>query len=44
MGSSDHLDEAARIHWMEQTWPEILRLVRKKEALILFGDEVSFAQ
>jgi transposase len=41
---SDHLDEAARNHWLAQTWPEIFRLAKQKKALILFGDEVSFAQ
>jgi len=41
---SDHLDEAARIRWLEQTWPEILRVATEKDALILFGDEASFAQ
>lgn len=25
-------------------WPEILRLAQEKGAMILFGDEVSFAQ
>jgi transposase len=41
---SDHLDEAARTTWEQQTWPEILRLAQEKQALILFGDEASFAQ
>jgi len=41
---SDHLDEAARSRWLTETWPEILRLARQQRALILFGDEVSFAQ
>lgn len=41
---SDHLDEEARRQWQEQTWPEILRLAQAKQALILFGDEASFAQ
>ena len=41
---SDHLDEEARRQWKEQTWPEILRLAQDKPALILFGDEASFAQ
>jgi transposase len=41
---SDHLDEAARSRWLTETWPEILRLARQTQALILFGDEVSFAQ
>jgi transposase len=41
---SDHLDEAARTTWEQQTWPEILRQAQEKQALILFGDEASFAQ
>jgi len=41
---SDHLDEAARLLWWTETWPAILRLARQKHALLLFGDEVSFAQ
>jgi transposase len=41
---SDHLDEEARQRWWAETWPEILCLARKKNAMILFGDEVSFAQ
>jgi transposase len=41
---SDHLDEASRRKWREEVWPEILRLAREKDAMILFGDEVSFAQ
>ncbi len=41
---SDHLDEAARLRWLSETWPAILRLARQTHALLLFGDEVSFAQ
>ena len=41
---SDHLDEEARRKWQEEVWPEILKLAEEKNALILFGDEVSFAQ
>lgn len=41
---SDHLNEAARRVWLEQTWPTILRLAQQRRALILFGDEASFAQ
>jgi hypothetical protein len=29
---------------MNKTWPEILRLAEEKGAMILFGDEASFAQ
>jgi transposase len=41
---SDHLDEAAREHWLTETWPEIRRVAQEKQAMILFGDEASFAQ
>jgi transposase len=42
--SADHLDDEAAIVWLEQTWPEILRVAHDKHALVLFGDEASFAQ
>ena len=41
---SDHLNEAARQVWQEETWPAILRLAKDRKALLLFGDEASFAQ
>jgi transposase len=43
---SDHLGDvaAAQKEWMEKTWPEIKQLAREKGAMILFGDEASFAQ
>ena len=41
---SDHLNETKRKAWMSETWPEIVRLAAAKQALILFGDEASFAQ
>ena len=41
---SDHLDEAARQQWLTETWPEIRRVAQEKKAMILFGDEASFAQ
>jgi len=41
---SDHLDEEARRQWWADTWPQIMRLAKRKHALLLFGDEVSFAQ
>jgi len=43
---SDHLDEVAqeRQVWMEKTWPDILRQARETGAMILWGDECSFAQ
>ena len=42
--ASDHLNEAARVVWDQQTWPAIVRLAQEKGALILFGDEAGFAQ
>ncbi len=45
---SGHIDDGevvkARKVWMETTWPELLRLAKEKDAMILFGDECSFAQ
>ncbi len=43
---SDHLGDVAeeQKEWMTKTWPEILRLAEEKGAMILFGDEASFAQ
>ena len=29
---SDHLDEAARIQWMQETWPKILRMAHQRKA------------
>jgi transposase len=41
---SDHLDEARREYWRTVAWPAILREARRQGALLLFGDEASFAQ
>lgn len=43
---SSHIDDVAEAQkeWMEETWPEIMRLAKEKGAMILFGDECSFAQ
>lgn len=41
---SDHLNEAARTAWEQETWPTIVRLAQEKDAMILFGDEAGFAQ
>jgi transposase len=41
---SDHLDEARRQAWLNEEWPQILKAARRRKALILFGDECSFAQ
>jgi transposase len=37
------VDEARKV-WMAKTWPELLRLAKQKKAMLLFGDECSFAQ
>ena len=41
---SDHLDETRRAHWRTVVWPEILHTARRQGAVLLFGDEASFAQ
>jgi transposase len=41
---SDHLDPERRRHWREQTWPAIRAEAKRRDALLLFGDEASFAQ
>ena len=41
---SDHLDDAGRRRWLEQTWPGIRELSRQRGGHILFGDEASFPQ
>jgi transposase len=41
---SAHLQEAKRLEWRQSTWPRIVRQARQRKALLLFGDEASFAQ
>jgi len=41
---SDHLDEDKRKEWRKVTWPAILKQAKEKKAVIIFCDEVSFAQ
>lgn len=41
---SDHLDEERRRHWRATEWPALVRQARARGALLLFGDEASFAQ
>jgi transposase len=41
---SDHLDAAKRLAWLEHKWPAIVRAAKRCHGLILFEDEVSFAQ
>jgi len=40
----DHKDPEKRKQWLEQKWPEIMKLAKEKDAHILFGDEASFPQ
>ena len=42
--TSDHLNPEAQLIWLEETWPAIVRQAQEKQAVILFGDEASFAQ
>jgi transposase len=42
--ASDHLDPQARKKWLEQTWPDILKEVKRRNAQLLFVDEASFPQ
>jgi transposase len=37
-------DDEAALLWLEEAWPEIVRVAKEKGARILFGDEASFAQ
>lgn len=41
---SDHLDEAKRLLWMKQTFPELKQRAQAVGGLLLLGDEASFAQ
>jgi transposase len=41
---ADHLDEAKRLQWLSETWPALLERAKRMGALILFGDEASYAQ
>ena len=43
---SQHIDDVgpAQETWLQETWPAIMRLAKKKGAMVLFGDEASFAQ
>lgn len=41
---SSHLDEERRAEWLKISWPTIVREAQTKGALLLFGDEASFAQ
>lgn len=41
---SDHLDPLRRAEWLQSVWPEVVKEAREQKALLLFGDEASFAQ
>jgi transposase len=41
---SDHLNQDKRQEWLRETWPTLLAVARRVGALLLFGDEASFAQ
>jgi transposase len=41
---SDHLDAAKRLAWLAEKWPVIVRAAKRRNGLILFEDEASFAQ
>ncbi len=41
---SDHLDPLRRAEWLEKEWPQLVKAAREQKALLLFGDEASFAQ
>ena len=41
---SDHLDPERRRVWREETWPAIRAEAQRRGALLLFGDEATFAQ
>jgi transposase len=42
--ADDEAHQATRKQWDRQRWPSILKRARQINAVILFGDEVSFAQ
>lgn len=41
---SDHLNDEKREKWLRETWPTLVEVARRTGALLLFGDEASFAQ
>ncbi len=41
---SDHLNAEKRQEWLRETWPALVQTARRTGALLLFGDEASFAQ
>ena len=41
---SDHLNDEQREEWLRERWPALVELAQRTGALLLFGDEASFAQ
>ena len=41
---SDHLNEQKRQVWLTETWPTLVQAAHRTGALLLFGEEASFAQ
>jgi hypothetical protein len=41
---SDYLDAIKRLAWLEEKGPAIFRAAKRRQGLILFEDEASFAQ
>ena len=41
---SDHLEEDKSHAWCTTMWPQVVRLAKERQALLLFGDEASFPQ
>lgn len=41
---SDHLDPVRRAEWLQSEWPSLVKAAGEQKALLLFGDEASFAQ
>ncbi len=41
---SDHLNDAKRAEWLHERWPALVQVAQRSGAVLLFGDEASFAQ
>lgn len=41
---ADGKNPEKRKEWLGKTWPEIMRVAKEKNAMVLFGDEASFPQ
>jgi transposase len=40
----EHFKQLRRAEWLQTEWPELVKGAREQKALLLFGDEASFAQ